>query len=280
MKKLLIATPVKASIPVDYMTWVLDCVGAGYGIPGYSVTVRFSTGTAVNIARNELAHAMLTQGYDEILFIDGDMKPTTEQLARIVSHDVDIVNGAYCRRKPGIPEWTFTPKPNADLNADMWEVAAAGCGFMRVKRHVFEKIQAMFPEREYFDPIKRGSEDGRTMFEFFPMGVIGPRTADSRLARIKRILTDTEGIGWRDDRNKQAIDAIQDAAFGEQPHGTFYGEDYHFCWLAMKAGFKIWVDMGMPPVGHVGNIVYPIGEDAVGIRPNASMEHVPAVLPE
>ena len=268
--KLLIATPAKSSVPIDYLKWLLPFLSRG--LPGYDVRIRFSNGSSVNIARNELAHIVRTEGYDEVLMVDADMVPDEDRINRIMSHkDVDFVGGPYCKRRGGAPDWTFTPKVNGDKRDNgLWEISAMGLGFVRVKRAVFDKVAELFPEYEYFDPVKVGSKEGRTLFEFYPMGVIGPRTAAARLAKIKRILSTPHAFP------QEIVDRVQQAAFEEQPRGTFYGEDYFFCYLAAKAGFKLWADTGMAPVGHVGNVVYPITPDQVGLKPGAEQEMQPA----
>lgn len=271
MIKLLIATPARSTIPIEYLDWLMPKLQSGQGIPGYEVKVRFGTGSSVNFGRNELAHAFMEGGYDEILFVDADMKPTEEQIVRLLSYDLDFVNGPYCQRKGGVPRWTFTPKPGTDRDGDLWEASAVGLGFARIKRCVFEAIREKFPEYEYFDPAKRGSKDGRVMFEYFPMGVVGPRTAQARLAKIKRILAEsTTPLAEKADR-------VQQAAFEDQPRGVIYGEDYFFSLIAARCGFNIWMDMGMAPVAHIGNIAFPITPDQVGTEGHQEIQS--AVLP-
>jgi hypothetical protein len=40
------------------------------------------------------------------------------------------------------------------------------------------------------------------------------------------------------------------------------GEDYGFCHLARKSGFKLWCDTRQV-VGHVGDVVYPVTPEAL-----------------
>lgn len=264
MKKLLIGTPSRGTIPIEYLNWLLRFLSSG--LPGYSARIRFATGGTVNMGRNELAHVLLSENYDEILMVDTDMVPDEDRIMRIMSHDVNFVGGPYCKRRGGIPDWTFTPKPNGERRPDgLWECSAMGLGFSRVRRCVFEGVQAAFPEHEYFD--KQGNRD---MAEFFPMGVLGPRSAAARLAKIKRILTESTTPA------NEKVDRIQQAVFEDQPKGTFYGEDYFWCYMATKAGFKVWADTGMAPVGHMGKAIYPITPDKVGLHPGGETAVVEA----
>lgn len=272
MKRILIATPSRHSLPIDYIEWVLARLQKR--IPDVELRVRFATGTSVNIARNELAHVVMEEKYDEVVMVDDDMKPTAEQFERLIAHDVDVVSGPYCKRKGGKPNWTFTPKADGEKRGDLFEAMAFGSGFLRIHRCVFERLREAFPEREYFHRASPGSDEGRMMFEYFPMGIIGPRTADTRLATIKELLVSSDQTN-----PKELLDRIQDIAFRPEKHGAFLGEDFYFCYLCYKAGVRMWIDSGMPPVPHLGTAAYPITEDQVGMRSGDAQEVIACTFP-
>ncbi len=60
----------------------------------------------------------------------------------------------------------------------------------------------------------------------------------------------------------KAWDKLIDIAYEIHPgESRMLGEDYGFCALARKAGFKLYCDLNTQPVGHVGDVIYPIGPE-------------------
>src|SRR5438034_11837374 len=86
---------------------------------------------------------------------------TTQDIARLVSHDKAIVGGMYCIKRPGYPHWVldflpdFPPRDERGLQA----LCHLGTGFMLVRRDVFERMIAIFgPEIAYTDPVTGESD--------------------------------------------------------------------------------------------------------------------------
>jgi hypothetical protein len=134
-------------------------------------------------------------------------------------------------------------------------------GFMKIRVDtVITKLIEQMPEREYHYKPEEGHPI--TGFEIFPMGVVGPRTAEARLARVNQALCKYTG-------GHLSLSAFEREVFhachDEQPVGDLRGEDYYFCHLARKFGFKIFVDFGLPIIPHIGDVAFPITPDMVGI---------------
>lgn len=260
LRKVTIATPIRHGLDSNYMKWFIPTIQRG--LPGIELNHLVIEGPSVNFARNACATAVLESNQDEIWFIDDDMGPTTEMLERFGSHDVDIVAGYYCKRKPGKPQWLFVPKPGAEKQPNgLLECSAVATGALRIKTHVLRKIAEVFPWNA-FDAKDTEAEPVRRCHDWFRMGVVGPDTPEGKLEEINQILFDED---WASASTSSAINNVIERK--PQP-GRLLGEDYFFCRDARKAGFKVWVDLDAPPWPHFGTIGFPIPEAAVGWGPN------------
>ncbi len=115
-------------------------------------------------ARNTMAQSFMDSDATELFFIDSDQGWSLEAFMRVLSHDVEIVGGAY----PVKNNWemygvTFHTLP--DTRPEMGENGLihgekVPTGFMKIKRSVFEKLRAADPDNWYW-------EGNRKMFNFF-----------------------------------------------------------------------------------------------------------------
>ena len=133
---------------------------------GYSVDGTAVVGCSfVQAARNMVAHEYLKSNFDVLVFLDDDMSWRAKDLVRLVETPGEIVGGVYRTKQDkidyavkvkvgshGIP----LTRPDGCIAA--WGVAT---GFMKIERHVFEKLQVRYPRLQY----------GEDMFDFFPQGV-------------------------------------------------------------------------------------------------------------
>lgn len=268
-RKILIATPIKLGLTSSYMAGFVPTIQTAF--PGVKLEHCVLEGNCVNFARNEIAHYARKIGAREIVFIDDDMGWTREHFARIISHvDYDVIGGLYCKRRPGAPFWLVNLKVGCEIDpaTGIGEVEDVATGFMKIRVDtVLAKIAEKFPELEYQNqPV-----DGKpvTAFEFFPMGIVGPRTPKARLDKIKAVLAGYRTKEWDYDT---AINNIISAV--EEPHeaGVLRGEDYFFCHLARDCGFKIYADFGGEIIPHVGKVAFPITPDMVGLDPAAALK--------
>lgn len=270
-RKILIATPIKGGISARYQGGFLEILRKKD--PELELDYCFHEGTSINFARNECCHYAIKIGAREIVFIDEDMGfYHDEHWVRILSHvDVDIVAGLYCKKFGGDPTWLLNLKDGYEIDpkTGLCEVEEIACGFMKVRVDtVLTKMVAGFPELEYYVKFKGENDPGdrNTCHEFFPMGVLGPRSHGARLERVKmelrRFVADQTKMNPVD-----VLANIEEACFDEQKPGNLFGEDYYFCRQARACGIKIHADFGMAPVPHIGRIPFPITPDMVGIDP-------------
>ena len=105
-----------------------------------------SNDTLLPRARNTLVAKFLSQPTStHLAFIDGDMSWDPWQLLVLVNRQLDVVGGLYSGKSLPI-KWMVNTFPGAEEGPDgLHEVNKIGCGFLVVKREVFEKL-ATHPE--------------------------------------------------------------------------------------------------------------------------------------
>lgn len=251
LKRLLIATPLREGAGSNYVRELVPLIKAG--VPGYDVHTLFIAGPSVNFARNEIAFHAVAEGFDELVQIDEDLMHWGRYLPRLMSHDVDIVGGVYCKKKVGAPFWLFTPKPDATVQPDgLLEVTGVATGFLRTKVHVLREMMEHNPDNKFAAKSHEG-DPSTIRFDWFPMGVVGTGTAEGRLDEIRAAVQD----------NSTTMVDIRRIATEPREPGRLLGEDYYFCREARRAGFRIFVDLGMGILPHIGNVAYPITQAMV-----------------
>lgn len=264
-RKILIATPIKLGLSSSYMAGFVPTIQRQF--PGVELEHCVLEGPSVNFARNEIAHYAMEISARELVFVDDDIGFTTDYFERLISHvDLDVVAGLYCKRKPGQPFYLTNLKKEAEIDpkTGLCEVEDIATGFMKIRVDtVFKTMMNRYPEREFYNK----PEDGKLMtaWEFFPMGVVGPRTAEARLAKIKALIYSMTSAQAKDGLNLWM--KIDEFIHEQHEPGNLRGEDYYFCHLARECGFKIYADFGMPVVPHFGKVAYPITPDMVGLDP-------------
>jgi hypothetical protein len=272
-RKLLVATPIKNGCDSSFLNFLVPYLKTKYADMETDFLV--VDGPSVNFARDEAAYRAVEGGFTDLLQVDDDMGAKMAHVDRILSFDVDLVGGIYCKRRPGKPFWLFVPRPNAEKQPNgLLECSAIATGFMRVKVEALVGVQKAFPEREF--ACKHDASDDLTVrMEWFPMGVVGPRTAEARLEKVKEILAKLPEVQNRRATIPMAfVSELRDAIYSVQPAGRLIGEDYGVCRLFRKAGYKCWADVDGAIIPHVGFAAYPITPDMVGFGPG-----VPQALP-
>lgn len=115
-------------------------------------------GHPIEAARRALTEAALADpAVTHLCFIDSDMVPPPDALARLLAHGVDVASGLYFvrrwpyppalsrRRRPDLPPSWLMDYPKNSLI----EVDACGAGFLMVRRGVFEAL----PSGSWWDRI-------------------------------------------------------------------------------------------------------------------------------
>jgi FkbM family methyltransferase len=155
-KKILIAIPTAKNIEPDTFKSIYDLI-----IPdGYETMFQFFYGYNIDQVRNLIAD-WVVHGFDYLLAVDSDIAFAPDTLARMLSHDKDVVSGIYIQRKPGehvIEIYEHTPTGGM-INMSYGKLKGrpltqvAGCGFgcALIKGEVFRKIG--YPQFKYHSAI-------------------------------------------------------------------------------------------------------------------------------
>lgn len=264
---ILVATPIKNGLTAEFIRGLMPLLENRD--PQYRIEFLAVEGVSVNFARNDAVHIAISMGAHDLVMIDDDMGFTGPMFMRLISHtDLDVVAGLYCKRRPGAPDWLVRPMAGAQPDAkSRVEVLSIATGFMKIRVSALIKMQEHFPELEYSNQPQNGKPV--TSFELFPMGVLGGRSAVTKLALIDRFVDErlTDVRTWKAEYTAESIlEQIEAILTAKHEPGTLLGEDYYFCELARQCGIKIHADYGLPVIPHLGTIPFPILPGMVGIN--------------
>lgn len=96
-KRILIAVPTNRNIEAVTFKSIYDLI-----IPeGYVATFQYFWGYQVDQVRNLIAHWAIQNEFDYVFSVDSDISFPPDTLARMLSHNKDIVSGIYIQRIPG-----------------------------------------------------------------------------------------------------------------------------------------------------------------------------------
>lgn len=124
------------------------------------VPVYMSYDSLVQRARNDLAKMAIDSGVDDLFFVDCDQDWNPQDFFRMLNHDVDIV-AAPVVKKSDLEQYNVKAEKLTVGENGLIEVAAAGTGFMRIRRAALQKLWDS--AAEYQELHK--SEPSRMIFE-------------------------------------------------------------------------------------------------------------------
>lgn len=242
-KKLFIATPMYGGLNHGlYMKSCIDLIGL---LNHFGVEHRFSflfNESLITRARNYLVDEFLRdEKFTHMLFLDADIGFDPKDVLTLLALDKDISGGPYPKKSinwnnvkaaivknPNIEakeletlvgEYVFNPAPGTtQFNAfEPLESLEIGTGFMMVKREVFDKFREAYPDKSY-----KPDHGGQKMFD-------GSRYIHAYFDTVI-------------DRKGSYTDGGSD---------RYLSEDYAFCQMVRKLGFKIWMCPWMVTT-HIG----------------------------
>ena len=166
---------------------------------------------SVTKARNAMISEALTQGFENIVFIDADIAFAPATLTRLLQHDLDLVAGAQKTNTNNatrqFPYAVETLDGKMLLNQDgITEVAAVSTAFMRLRTRAIREFMLEVPHLKYADDQVAGWE--HTLYALF----------EHRLTPHPRL----------------------------KGHQKYSGEDYSFCYLWRQHGRKVFLDTQLP----------------------------------
>jgi len=153
----------------------------------------------IDRGRNGLAHEYLTKSKaDYLLFIDADIQFRAEDILAMMSYEKELICAPYPKKhinwpviieaiKAGITdiptierlvgEYVFTPLEKETKMEEIIRVSESGTGLMLIKRVVFEKMKAAFPENYYISDASKDISSGKQkeMHAFFRTAIVDNR---------------------------------------------------------------------------------------------------------
>ena len=151
----------------------------------------------IDRGRNGLVSEFLTVGTaDFLLFVDADIQFRPEDVLAMMSFDKELICAPYPKKhiswdviiaaiKAGIEdiptlerlvgEYVFTTLDERGPVDKIVKVAEAGTGLMLIKREVFAKMRAAFPENAYISDASRDIGKEKQMFAYFRTGIFDGR---------------------------------------------------------------------------------------------------------
>ena len=127
----------------------------------------------ISRARNTLTAKFLnTEGSTHLMFIDADIGWEPWHLLALLNHDKDVVGGLYPMKTLPV-KWCVNGIPGAreDDPSGLVEVTKTGTGFLLMKRHVFEKLNAHPAVRTFKNDIGLDTALDQHMKTYFDTAV-------------------------------------------------------------------------------------------------------------
>lgn len=155
----------KVNVKLAYTLAALMPMALKHGI---SVKLGHVSGCSIiTMARNSLVNQFLKSDCTELLFIDADVIPTTDDIMRLLAQSTgrDITAGMYPRRakdRKFFMDFYLDEQDELVFEDAMMRANRVGTGFMWVNRHVIEKIAK--GSQTYLGPD--GAGEIANVFEF------------------------------------------------------------------------------------------------------------------
>jgi len=184
--KLFVATPMYGGMA--HGMYMKSCLDLQAIFMQYGVEVRFSfifNESLITRARNYLVDEFLRTDFTHFLFIDADIHYDPRDVVAMLAMDKDVVGGPYpkksikwgavakaARNNPNLPagdlekvtgDYVFNAVAGTgQFNVgEPLEVLELGTGFMMIKREVFGKFEAAYPQLRYKpDHVGQANFDG------------------------------------------------------------------------------------------------------------------------
>lgn len=149
---------------MSILSAVMQCGQRGWGITfmireGDSMVARGRSFLASQFLENEK-----TRECTDLVFIDTDLTWNGEEFARLCSHDVDVVGGAYPFKNDGGDFPLRWPPHGLVEENGLWVVQATTPGFFRMTRRALERIVLEKPFLAFMD---RDNPQGHRSWMFF-----------------------------------------------------------------------------------------------------------------
>jgi hypothetical protein len=153
---------------MSYIKWSNTCRQLGIDWTMETMTNE----SLISRARNTLTAKFLhNKDSTHLMFIDADIGWEPWHLLVMLNRDVDVIGGLYPMKSLPV-KWCVNGFEGAEEGPDgLQEVSKTGTGFMLIKRHVFEKLNAHPATRPFINDIGLPAELNPHMKTYFDTAV-------------------------------------------------------------------------------------------------------------
>jgi hypothetical protein len=153
---------------MSYIKWANTCRQLGIDWTMETMTNE----SLISRARNTLTAKFLhNKESTHLMFIDADIGFEPWHLLVMLNRDVDIIGGLYPMKSLPV-KWCVNGFEGAEEGPDgLQEVSKTGTGFMLIKRHVFEKLNAHPATKPFINDIGLPAELNPYMKTYFDTAV-------------------------------------------------------------------------------------------------------------
>jgi hypothetical protein len=153
---------------MSYIKWANTCRQLGIDWTMETMTNE----SLISRARNTLTAKFLhNKESTHLMFIDADIGFEPWHILVMLNRDVDIIGGLYPMKSLPV-KWCVNGFEGAEEGADgLQEVSKTGTGFMLIKRHVFEKLNAHPATKPFINDIGLPAELNPYMKTYFDTAV-------------------------------------------------------------------------------------------------------------
>ena len=137
---------------------------------GHKVTPFFLSELYIDRARNICVDNFLKTECTDLLFVDADLSFEDDAMLKIIEHDRAIVAGAYRLKQVAelytstVIDWEVNNNNCKEEETGLVWVKSAPAGFMRVQRHVFEKMKKHYDMKPDHWGVHHFFETGMKVF--------------------------------------------------------------------------------------------------------------------
>jgi hypothetical protein len=153
---------------MSYIKWSNTCRQLGIDWTMETMTNE----SLISRARNTLTAKFLNnKDSTHLMFVDADIGWEPWHLLVMLNRDVDVIGGLYPMKSLPV-KWCVNGFDGAEEGADgLQEVSKTGTGFMLIKRHVFEKLNAHPATKPFINDIGLPAELNPYMKTYFDTAV-------------------------------------------------------------------------------------------------------------
>ena len=144
-RKVFLATPAFGDLSASYV-YALFASQQALSDAGIDADFEILSGNChVDDSRNILVRDFLNTDCEELIFLDADVRWNPSELVRLIQHDKDVVAGIYPLKEEA------ESYPVRMIDGDIYafdgliEVEGVPTGFLKIKRHVLEKLSDIVP---------------------------------------------------------------------------------------------------------------------------------------